>query len=122
MFIHIIKIIFVSLISISASFSVAAELSQADLNEAAMRQFTQSEARLEVSLLRLTKELSPDRQILLQSSQTAWEAYRDANARVSSSAYKGGTISSLIHSKALIEMNERRISELTKMNISELRP
>ena len=112
--------IFVCLVSINPS--LAEELTQADLNQAARQHLSASERLLNKAYNRLHAELEPNRQALLKSTQHTWLAYRNSNARLISDAYRGGSISSLIYTQVLIEMTGKRTSELTRMHLDEITP
>ena len=102
--------------------SIAQDLSQLELNEAANYRLDSSEFMLRKAYGQLESVLTGDRVELLSQSQSRWLEYRNTNVEVSTSGYKGGSIRPLIHAQLMIEMNENRIAELTKMHLKEITP
>ena len=100
----------------------AQDLSQLELNEAAISRLDSSEFMLRKAYEQLASVLTGDRVELLSQSQSRWLEYRNANVEVSTSRYKGGSIRPRIHAQLMTEMNETRIAELTKMHLNEITP
>lgn len=118
-----VKKIFVFLVLLLLSHvSIAQELSQIELNEAAVFRLDSSEFMLRKAYGQLESVLTGDRVELLSQSQSKWLEYRNANVEVSTSGYKEGSIRPLIHAQLMTEMNENRIAELTKMHLKEITP
>ncbi len=98
------------------------ELTQAQRNEAESIHMKSSEFMVRKAYEQLAEVLSDERLELLDASQTQWVKYKEANLEVVSSGYAGGSILPLIYAKRAIEMNENRISELSKMYLMEITP
>ena len=115
------RMIFLLLLALS-SISYAKELTQIDLNIAAKQHFDSVDFMLNKAYQQLLGSLEKDRQQQLVKTQRAWLKFRDLNAGLISSMYEGGSIRPLIHSQALIEITNQRISDLTKMHLYEITP
>lgn len=107
---------------VSPSITHSQDLSQNELNAAASQHLASSDFMLNKAYEQLSGALDGDRKELLEAAQQAWIEFHDLNAEVISTAYRGGSIRSLIHTQALIEITDNRAAELARMHLAEITP
>ena len=98
------------------------DLTQLQLNQAASQSYKSSDFMLNKAYSQLMGALNKERQNKLKIAQRAWIKFRDFEAELISSAYAGGSISPLIHARALTELTDQRTSQLTKLYLIEITP
>jgi len=88
--------------------------SQAGLNMCADADFKVSDAKLNADYGAIMTRLSGDEgaRKLLQESQRAWIAFRDAECKFSSSGVDGGSIYPMIYSLCLKGLTDARVKQL----------
>ena len=98
------------------------ELTQSQLNQAALQNYKSSDFMLNKAYTQLMEVLDKERQEKLKISQKAWIKFRDLDAGFISSKYTGGSIEPLVYSQALINLTEQRTAELTKNYLNAITP
>jgi uncharacterized protein YecT (DUF1311 family) len=88
--------------------------SQTGMNICAGADFKASDAKLNADYGKIMKRLSDDADArkLLQESQRAWIAFRDAECKFSSSGVEGGSIYPLVYAGCLQTLTEARTQQL----------
>jgi uncharacterized protein YecT (DUF1311 family) len=88
--------------------------SQAGMNICAGADYNASDARLNAGYGEIMKRLSDDADArkLLQGSQRAWIAFRDAECKFSSSGVEGGSIYPIVHAGCLQALTDARVEQL----------
>ena len=92
---------------------------QYELNVIAGANFQKADAELRIALVTLEGMLGPERALTLDASQKHWERFRDAQAEMVSSRYKGGSIMSLIRGQELELLTLERIEQLRRIVAGE---
>lgn len=87
-------------------------ITQAEMNEQAMNAFIASDAKLSALLSDVYSDISTDLMKDLERSQTAWAAYRDAQADLLAHQFNGGSIQPLIRSSELERLTIARMAEI----------
>ena len=88
--------------------------SQAGMNICAGADFKASDAKLNADYGEIVKRLSGDADArkLLQESQRAWIAFRDAECKFSSSGVEGGSVYPMVYAMCLQGLTDARVDQL----------
>ena len=88
--------------------------SQAGMDICADADFKASDAKLNADYGEIMKRLGDDADArkLLQESQRAWIAFRDAECKFSSSGVDGGSVYPMVHALCLQGLTDERIMQL----------
>ena len=88
--------------------------SQAGMDICADTDFKAADARLNADYGEIRKRLADDADArkLLQESQRAWIAFRDAECKFSSSGVDGGSVYPMVHALCLQGLTDERIMQL----------
>ncbi len=105
--------------SLVASTAIAAECdhndqTQAGMNNCAGADYAASDAKLNTAYGTIMKRLSDDADArkLLQGSQQAWIAFRDAECKFSVSSVDGGSVYPMILAMCLKGLTDARVQQL----------
>lgn len=87
---------------------------QMGMNICAAADYAASDAKLNTAYGDIMKRLSDnaDARKMLQDSQRAWIAFRDAECKFASSGVEGGSIQPMIHSGCLQGLTDARVAQL----------
>jgi uncharacterized protein YecT (DUF1311 family) len=87
---------------------------QMGMNICAAQDYAASDAKLNVAYGDIMKRLSDNAgaRKLLQDSQRAWIAFRDAECKFASSGVEGGSVQPMIHSGCLQGLADARVKQL----------
>lgn len=87
---------------------------QMGMNICAAQDYAASDAKLNVAYGDIMKRLSDNAgaRKLLQDSQRAWIAFRDAECKFASSGVEGGSVQPMIHSGCLQGLTDARVTQL----------
>jgi uncharacterized protein YecT (DUF1311 family) len=87
---------------------------QAGMNICAGADYNASDAKLNADYGEIVKRLSDnaDARKLLQESQRAWIAFRDAECKFSSSEVEGGSIYPMVYAGCLQTLTDARVEQL----------
>ncbi|AMS40401.1 lysozyme inhibitor LprI family protein [Aminobacter aminovorans] len=87
---------------------------QMGMNICAAQDYAASDAKLNVAYGDIMKRLSDNAgaRKLLQDSQRAWIAFRDAECKFASSGVEGGSVQPMIHSGCLQGLIDARVTQL----------
>jgi len=87
---------------------------QMGMNICAAQDYAASDAKLNVAYGDIMKRLSDNAgaRKLLQDSQRAWIAFRDAECKFASSGIEGGSVQPMIHSGCLQGLTDARVTQL----------
>jgi len=86
--------------------------SQAELNNAAGRDYKKTDREMNVAYKKLMGVLNAEQKTQLKTAQTAWLKFRDAESDFLASKAKSGTIHPMIHASHLMEITQERTREL----------
>ena len=88
--------------------------SQTGMNICAGADFKASDAKLNADYGEIMKRLSDDADArkLLQESQRAWIAFRDAECKFSSSGVEGGSVYPMVYAMCLQGLTDARVEQL----------
>jgi uncharacterized protein YecT (DUF1311 family) len=89
-------------------------LTQAEMNQASMRDFKEAEAELQTVYERLRSHIGPEERQLLAKAQEAWKTFQEKEVRFAGALYKGGSIQPLIHNSAALGLTRERLADLTR--------
>jgi len=87
---------------------------QSGMNICAAADYKAADAKLNADYGEIIKRLSDDADArkLLQESQRAWIAFRDAECKFSSSGVEGGSIYPLVYAECLKGLTDARVEQL----------
>jgi uncharacterized protein YecT (DUF1311 family) len=88
------------------------EPTQLDMNRQAAAGVEKADQQLRQLLTELRAKLDATGRAKLQASQTAWLAYRKAEAESYANPYHGGSMWPIVYSASLADTTERRIGQL----------
>ena len=87
---------------------------QLELNERAAKSYKLIESHLTAELVRWSSLLRTDEKSYFNEAQTAWREFRDAQATLAASEYKGGTIAPMIYWGEMFEKTRQRLADLER--------
>ena len=93
-------------------------INQVQIEQASKNHLEAVDFMLNKAYMKLINVLDNQAKKDLKTAQRSWLKYRDFNTKVSSSAYRNGSIHGTIHNQALIEITNNRTAELSKMFLS----
>ncbi|BBD39994.1 urease-associated protein [Aminobacter sp. Y103A] len=114
------SILLISMASVMVASVASAEecdpndQTQMGMNICAAQDYAASDAKLNVAYGDIMKRLSDNAgaRKLLQDSQRAWIAFRDAECKFASSGVEGGSVQPMIHSGCLQGLTDARVTQL----------
>lgn len=87
-------------------------LSQADMDRCAGRDFQASDAKLNALYKQLMAKYDESNQAMLKASERAWLAYRDAECTYETNAAAGGTMRPMLETMCRTAKTDARVKEL----------
>ena len=91
----------------------SSNLSQADMDMCAGRDFTAADAKLNVLYKTMMAKYDAANQAKLKTAEKAWLTYRDAECDYETNGTAGGTINPMMDTMCRTDKTEARIKELT---------
>jgi uncharacterized protein YecT (DUF1311 family) len=88
------------------------EMNQHEMNAAAEESAGAADKKLNAVYKKLMAALDDEGKALLRSSQRAWIAYRDAEAKFAEDEMRGGSAAPLLYFGAMTRLTEQRTKEL----------
>lgn len=92
-------------------------ITQLDLNECLMIEYTSESARLRDLYERHLATLSGPQKLQFQAAQSKWEIARDANCDSEASVLSGGSAQSMVRANCLSNLTRERIKALELLSI-----
>lgn len=91
---------------------VAQAQTQTEMNVTADKQFKRADARLNSVYRRVRASLDTRSRAKLEKAEHAWVTYRDAEAGLEASLYRGGSMEPMVYANVQRNLTDARIKEL----------